>query len=91
MKPSEYIAKGWCQKYSALDSEGKLVWADSTSAVQWCLVGALRAAYEELPEQRRKVAGKLQAKLGHLQFSKWNDEPKRTKAEVIALLQSIGE
>ncbi len=91
MKPSQYIAKGWCQGRSALDSEGKFVFAESTSAIQWCLIGALRVAYNESREQSYKVIKKLEVKLGYPGLSIWNDDPKRTKAEVIALLQSIGE
>ena len=91
MKPSQYIAKGWCQGVSAQDSNGHVCRNDAPYATNWCLIGALAAAYPERNEHRFNVTLNLQSKLGHLQFAKWNDDPKRTKQEVIALLESIGE
>ena len=91
MKPSEYIAKGWCQGVAAKDGDGRVCMPDASYAAKWCLIGACIKAYPERTERRFQVATKLQHKLGNLHYAKWNDDPKRTQAEVIELLQSIGE
>lgn len=91
MKPSQYISKGWCQGKSSVDSSGRFCLPDDSIAARWCLVGALTAAYPDRNRERVAAVDKLIAKLDTLQFARWNDEPKRTQAEVVALLQSIGE
>lgn len=91
MKPSEFVAKGWCQKVFAKSRDGWSTHADSPDAIKWCLVGALTAAYPEANEERSLLTYKLIDKLNGLGFAAWNDDPKRTQAEVVALLQSIGE
>ena len=91
MKPSEYITKGWCQGVAAEDENGRVCMPDASYAAKWCLIGACVAAYPERAGHRFQVATKLQHTLGNLHYAKWNDDPKRTKQEVIALLESIGE
>lgn len=91
MKPSEFVAKGWCQGMSARTSNGSACAADSSQATCWCLIGSINAAYPEDIRQREQVAGKLLNKLSTFRFAQWNDDPKRTQAEVVQLLQSIGE
>ena len=91
MKPSEYIAKGWCQGVAAKDDSGAMCYPEDSRAREWCLIGALIAVYPEANKTRQDVTTKLQHALGELGFAKWNDDPKRTKQEVIDLLESIGE
>ena len=91
MKPSEYVRKGWCQVVSSRDTDGRPCNPDDPNAAQWCLVGAVKAAYPEDTKHRYNVCTKLQTALGKLQFARWNDNLNRTQAEVIALLESIGE
>lgn len=91
MKPSKYIRKGWCQGVSARDNRGHSCSPISTSATQWCLIGALNAAYPEHNKYREKIVSKLILRITHLRFAEWNDNPKRTQAEVVAVLQAIGE
>ena len=91
MRPSEYIQRGWCQHVSAVDSGGDFCMPDSPTAARWCLIGALVAAYPERNQHREAVTTKLMRKLGHLQFARWNDTPGRTQAEVVTVLQAIGE
>lgn len=91
MKPSQYIQKGWCQGVSARDHVRREVLALNPDATQWCLLGAINAAYPNAIARREAISGYLIDKIGHLRFAQWNDDPKRTQAEVIAMLQSIGE
>ena len=91
MKPSEYVAKGWCQGMSARTANGDACRSDSPYACKWCIAGSIGIAYPEDIQRRMIVSNKLYDVLGHSQISKWNDDPKRTQAEVVQLLQSIGE
>ena len=91
MKPSEYITKGWCQGEFARDSQGEKCYLYSPAVSEWCLVGAIKEAYLQDNKKCRRAITKLQRKLNSLQFATWNDDPTRTQAEVVALLQSIGE
>ena len=90
-KPSQYIAKGWCQGMSAQEVSGESCNANDSNAMSWCLIGSLQAAYPTRDEAFEKVVNKLVKKLDTIALAKWNDDPKRTQAEVIELLQSIGE
>ena len=90
-KPSDYIQRGWCQHASAVDRSGGFCMPNSPTATRWCLIGALIATYPERNQHREHVTTKLMHKLGHLQFARWNDDPKRTQAEVVAVLRAIGE
>lgn len=91
MKPSRYIAKGWCQGTSAKNASGEACNAIAKTATSWCLIGALQAAYPTRNEAFEKAVDKLIKKLDTTALAKWNDKPKRTQAEVLQLLQSIGE
>ena len=91
MKPSQYIQRGWCRGATALDFTGNPCLPLSSSARQWCLIGAIGAAYPEDFQVRIKVADAIELMLNTHQFAQWNDDPKRTQAEVVELLQSIGE
>jgi len=89
-KPSYYIKRGWCQGTLARDTQGEACLETSPDAIAWCTYGAIYAAYPNEPQHRESLLDKLQV-LFHIPLAKWNDDPKRTQAEVIALLQSIGE
>lgn len=91
MRPSEYIQKGWCQGITAMSDDGTACSSRQKDAVKWDLAGAIGAAYPEDIQKRMGIADKLGVVLKTRQFAQWNDELKRTKAEVVALLISIGE
>lgn len=92
MKPSEYVRKGWCQRVAAVDKLGLPCYPTSRMAHAWCAIGAIEAAY---PNDNKKFADtteKLYLKLKGLDsIGEWNDAPTRTQAQVVALLESIGE
>jgi hypothetical protein len=89
-KPSDYIRIGWCQGTLAKDAHGNACLETSPDAVQWCIYGAVYMAYANNPRQREKVLDRLPLPIS-LALGKWNDDPQRTQAEVVGLLQSIGE
>ena len=88
MKPSDYIKKGWTQRFCAKDANGNSCSSTDQNAVCWCPLGAIFAAYPGI--EQISVVDKLQ---GHLDsgIMQWNDTPGRTKEEVIAALEAIGE
>lgn len=93
-KPSEYIQKGWCQGVSARNDKGYGCRALDGEAQSWCLVGAVHKTYPEDPTKREEIYQRIQkaVKLDYtFQVVNWNDNYDRTQAEVVALLQSIGE
>lgn len=90
MLPSEYVAKGWCQGYSARDADGEFVDPASDHACCWCLIGALEAscASQSLTSKEwRLVWENLCRAIGTFEAADWNDDPDRSQAEVIAALQ----
>lgn len=81
------IVKGWCQGHSAIDSRGNLCLAETSAAVSWCAVGAIFAVSKndwKYEEAARDVLEKALGK-GQSEIANWNDEPKRTKKQVLAL------
>lgn len=100
MKPSEYIRKGWCQGTPARDRNGNTVAFNDEQAVAWCLLGALfRAAHDNHTCDGQTDFSKWVAavmcyygpKCNFQKFSpQWNDDPKRTQADVLAFLQRRG-
>lgn len=94
MKPSDYIRKGWCQHSAARDAYGHSVDACDPQASEWCLSGAIVAAYPEEVVVREKIYPRLKKKLDVTSISNiinWNDAVPRTQLQVIELLESIGE
>jgi hypothetical protein len=94
MKPSDYIRKGWTQGAFARNAAGDAIGSYSPNAVYWCLYGALCAAYPDDAEWIKaynKVRLEIQKKsLFDIPIS-WNDSEQRIQAEVILLLESVGE
>jgi hypothetical protein len=97
MKPSDYIKKGWTQGVLARNAAGTPVATYSPDAVSWCLSGAILAAYPDdwYPVMWRNAYDKVTLevqKKSPLDFQvSWNDSPQRIQAEVILLLESVGE
>jgi hypothetical protein len=88
MKAIDYIRKGWTQGEFARDVEGNAVDWSSDMAVCWCTEGAIFAA---LPLGERKEAlNKVLRAIGLTSLIGWNDDPKRTKAEVEAAFEKAG-
>lgn len=79
MKPSEVIKKyGWIQG------------AMGNRDIGYCLMGAMYAAAKRNSDEFYRIFKKLNRKVAKAPLD-WNDNPKRTKEEVINMLESIGQ
>ena len=94
-KPSELLKqKEWCQDVYARDRKGHETTVYSPDACMFCITGAIQFCYPSSIDRRLEAANKLINMLGleyHSHIPQWNDTPGRTKEEVIALLESVGE
>ena len=89
MKPSELLRKkDWCQHSAAIDAKGCGITFRDRNAVAFCTLGAIYRCYNYY--ESTLVRDKLVNYLGS-GISSWNDDSKRTKEEVIAALEAIGE
>ena len=89
--PSEYLAEGWCQSTFARDRLGNEVSSYDEGAVAWCMVGAIHKAFEDgdaMPTKDEYLSI-LQGILPNGGIPRWNDDPKRTQAEVVAMAQQV--
>ena len=85
--PSDYLVQGWCQWVLSKDSQGQEVSVDSPSAVQWCVMGAVLAAFPDEFEKQHPNVGHLVAYLSTKGTCvDWNNAPGRTQAEVVAVM-----
>lgn len=92
-------ATRWTQRWYAKDAFGSDVYEDDPSAVCWCLRGAIdkrclsQMANERLAlrtyEAFDSVLSLPPNDDDRLSFIKWNDDPKRTVVEVIALCDRV--
>ena len=89
MKPSQYIAKGWCKEVSAKAVTGGQCKPRSSKAAKWCIYGAIERAYRDKEKQKEVISSLLNANIGE-SIAAWNDR-QTSKKTVIELLQSIGE
>jgi hypothetical protein len=99
LRSRQLVVDGWTQGADARAADGREVepWAEDAAA--WSLLGALVAALEEqqqpgseLPLEDLAVA--LHALAGFVDddsLSAWNDTPRRTRAEVEAVLAAAAE
>jgi len=94
--------KGWTQGFYARNKNGAPTDCRSDSACSFCLHGALMAADEKRPDDKRAEAGyRLHRALGdvlsggdlvayldgHVDIVSFNDAPGRTKEEVLDLIE----
>jgi len=80
-KVIQLIKKGWCQRQWASDHLGRSVDFNSPGACAWCLFGAVMAVKLSTISQIKIEALTGEDVLG------WNDEKKRTKRQVLAMLR----
>ncbi len=92
----DLIERGWCQNSPALSGTGRAVEPTSAHARRWSALGALVAAYrssaphETLARSAFALARRaLARRAGDL--ITWNDEPGRTRTEVLAAFQGARE
>jgi hypothetical protein len=74
--------KGWCKGHLARAANGRIVSVDSPKAVAWCMIGAIRRVTVASVEQYGFADLLLQRVIG-MPVPVWNDDPHRTKEEVI--------
>lgn len=91
------IEKGWTQHYNAIDTEGRNVSVFDKYACRWCLAGAAMRVFatRQRPQEVGEALTVLESVITtkkplHLRnIVEWNDVPKRTKAQVIALVDQV--
>ena len=88
-KAADLVEKGWTQHASARDKHGNSCQVNSTSAVSWCVTGALNLAAWYIP------ASSLKEIRNYIYYSRgmldWNDDPNRTKEHVVKLLREAAK
>lgn len=88
MKAWELLeTSGWCQGAEARSFGGKAVSAEANVAASFCLVGAVIHTYGE--RAARPIIVKLWSVVRTFSPAEWNDDPSRTKEEVVALLREL--
>ena len=95
-KARALIERGWVQGYEATSASGWRVDAWSPSACAWCITGALDRATTDLGfrDVEFVVAQNLLKTMAlgtadhykYVSLEAFNDDPKRTKASVLAVL-----
>lgn len=87
-----YVERGWCQGSSATNEQGEVVNPFHPSACCWCAQGAVNAAAFEfrLESWFESAVTSLRKELRILgvenpSIPRWNDDPFRTKQEVLDL------
>ena len=93
MKAYEVLEQhDWTQGWFARNMRGRCVSVNDETACSFCTVGAIDKAY---PNQvinyrlRFKLKEYLYAKTGNFSILAWNDDPTRTKEEVISVLKEL--
>lgn len=91
-RTTELLEKGWCRKHYAINSKGAAECVDSPDAVSFCMAGAAMKAC--LPEQ--VAYGDLTdlmlveiSTLGYSGIPEFNDDPKVSKDDVMAVMKSV--
>ena len=88
-KAANLVEKGWTQDAMARNEQGAEVYSNSRYAISWCLGGALNCASQGFSLNRRV---ELRKYLGlDLDVPSWNDDPNRTKEDVIKLLRDAAK
>jgi hypothetical protein len=89
---ADTIERGWCQGTYARDAAGNRIRHDAPEAVSFCVRGAVHRQFELMSDPDKVAAfGFLHASSGIEDLVPWNDDPSRTKAEVVGLLRNAAE
>jgi hypothetical protein len=85
------IQQGWCQGADARDADGRRVAPWSPDARSWSVLGALVASEGDLDVRAHATGAELgravsvlAEAVGSSSLQAWNDEPERTRDEVVA-------
>lgn len=91
MTPSEILeCGGWCQGHLAEREDGTLAGPCDDGAVRRCGFGAIIAAYPDDWSHQDAVFTAVNRYINS-SLPAWNDQPGRTKEEVIAAFKAIGQ
>ena len=96
------VRVGWTQMAFARDAEGRICGESDDVACQWCMTGALERAIEAVPGVAPSLAqanayGAVCTAIRRcesipseaaVRIPTWNDQPGRTKGEVLAVLRT---
>lgn len=88
-KAIDYIRKGWTKGAQARDRDGSNVDPKSSCAVKWCAIGAISAVYQSKHKWADALT-RLGVAIDTVNIAVWNDDPKRTKSEVLAAFRKAG-
>ena len=90
MKPSELLeSTGWCQYTYAMDNDGHDTCWEDKNACAFCVVGAIYNCYGS-GNKGLKIEEELSNFLNTSDITSWNDDPERTKDEIVQALKAIG-
>jgi len=92
----DLITRGWCQNDYAKSAKGLSRKPSDKSARSWCAVGALDCAAQRLNHELYSPAhsaalGCLHTCNNKAPLAEWNDDPSRTKKDVVLLYKSAVE
>jgi hypothetical protein len=97
-RASDLIRRGWTQHAESRDAAGAEVEPWQSTATCWSLLGALVAALEEqtdggdLPlQQLADALDALALFVDSDSLADWNDDPRRTRDDVIVVLGAAAE
>lgn len=82
------LAQGWCQDAPARDIFGHAVSPRSRDACSWCLaegIWRITPVLNHRKDRVRSIQDAIGAEIKRPTVA-WNDDPKRTQAEVLAML-----
>ena len=80
----------WTKGAFARDKEGKVIGSGSPLACCWCLSGAaFHCVGDDSDESAYAILARIRERVGHASVAAWNDDPKRTFAEVRALVEEL--
>lgn len=85
------LARGWIQGHQAHDANGNLCNPSDDRATSFCIIGAIERGRSELVEPYPSCTRILECLWRRIYTSPvvWNDEPGRTKEEVLATFDAV--
>jgi hypothetical protein len=91
MKAYEILmSHDWCKGAFARTASGESVGSQDPGAVSFCLLGAIGKAYSGSDSVPGAIAELSKLLPADISFTRWNDEPSRTKEEVLEVLRRAG-
>lgn len=88
MKLKELFAKpeSWTQKQFARDKDGRGCGPQDARAACWCLGGGIAVCY---PDNFNPVWDKILRRIDSASVIDWNDDPARTREDILALCEEL--